>query len=211
MNEGRKATPAVWRHARADELHTAVPSLTQRSVQPGTGATEAPCLVPGCGETVFCAPEREATAHAPICRWYEQAPDGSQSCDCGAAGRKATGNLPPWCGDGNDHVAHEILDPLHGLQECAGRGPARAGRATTQSGDAASNEIATTPQGEGQVAAAAFYQGERVFVRIGNYEFEVVVPPLLREFGDPVEAARSTADLLERQLDLLRATAGEQR
>lgn len=24
-------------------------------------------------------------AHAPTCRWYEQAEDGTESCDCGAA------------------------------------------------------------------------------------------------------------------------------
>lgn len=32
--------------------------------------------------------------------------------------------LPPWCGVGQDHPAHEVLDELHGMHECAGRGPA---------------------------------------------------------------------------------------
>lgn len=29
-------------------------------------------------------------AHTPTCRWYEQAEDGAESCDCGAAGRTTT-------------------------------------------------------------------------------------------------------------------------
>lgn len=37
---------------------------------------------------------REATAHAPTCRWYEQAEDGTESCDCGSAGREATPTTP---------------------------------------------------------------------------------------------------------------------
>lgn len=42
-------------------------------------------------------------------------------------------------------------------------------------------------------------QENRVFLHLGNYEFEIVVPPTLAE-RNPEAAAQATRDLVERQM-----------
>lgn len=48
-------------------------------------------------------------------------------------------------------------------------------------------------------------QGSRVFMRLGNYEFEIVVPPTLQRAAGHLEAAAATARLLGEKLSEYRA------
>lgn len=92
-------------------------------------------------------------------------------------------------------------------------GPEVLAHAGTFCDDAAAGRQGATPdaiepgwrQSEGVVviAATAFYQEGRAFFRIGNYEFEVVVSPVMSESMGPAPAAESLTELLQRQLDEL--------